>query len=55
MLNQQIIPQGANPQITAAQFASKFKSKREIYTFLVVDARAYLPAFETVTIYFLKE
>ena len=35
-------------------FASKFKSKREVYTFLTVDARAFLPPFLNVTIYFLK-
>ena len=42
-------------QLGAASFAAKFKSKREVYMFLVVDCRAYLPAFETLTIYFLKE
>jgi hypothetical protein len=42
-------------QITSAEFAAKFKSKREVYTFLAVDAKAYLPAIDTVTIYFLKE
>ena len=44
-----------NPQITAATFASKFNSKREIYMFLTVEVRAYLPAYDTVTIYFLKD
>ena len=44
-----------NAQITAATFASKFNSKREIYMFLTVDVRAYLPAYDTVTIYFLKD
>ena len=36
-------------------FASKFKSKREIYTFLTVDGKAYLPPHDNVTIYFLKD
>ena len=36
-------------------FAAKFKSKREIYTFLTIDAGAYLPAHDNVTIYFLKD
>ena len=36
-------------------FAAKFKSKREIYTFLTIDAGAYLPAHDNVTIYFLNE
>ena len=44
-----------NAQITAASFASKFNSKREIYMFLTVDVHAYLPAYDTVTIYFLKD
>ena len=55
MQNAQIYAGGLNQQITATEFASKFRSKREVYMFLVVDCRAYLPPFETVTIYFLKE
>ena len=53
--------QGVNPgqvgpvQIQAQAFASKFKSKREIYLLLTVDAKAYLPPYETLTIYFLKD
>ena len=35
-------------------FASKYKSKREIFTFLTVDGKAFLPPFDNVTIYFLK-
>ena len=38
------------PQITAAQMAAKFRSKREIYFFLTLDAKAYLPHHTTVTI-----
>ena len=37
-------------QITAAQLAAKFKSKKEIYFFLTLDAKAYLPHHTTVTI-----
>ena len=36
-------------------FSAKFKSKREIFTFLTIDAGAYLPSHEVVTIYFLKD
>ena len=36
-------------------FAAKFKSKREIYTFLSIDGGAYLPAHDNITIYFLKD
>ena len=42
-------------QITAATFAAKFNSKREIYMFLTVECGAYLPSYDTVTIYFLKD
>ena len=41
--------------ITASTFASKFNSKREIFNFLTLDVGAYLPAYDTVTVYFLKE
>jgi hypothetical protein len=41
--------------ITAAAFAAKFKSKKEIYHLLAVEAKKYLPHVDTVTIYFLKE
>ena len=41
--------------MTAAAFAAKYKSKRECYTFLAVDVQAYLPAYDTITIYFLKD
>ena len=42
-------------QVTTATFSSKFRSKREIYVFLPVDAKAYLPNCANVTIYFLKD
>ena len=42
-------------QITATAFAAKFKSKRECYTFLTLDVKAYLPEYKNVTIYFLKD
>ncbi len=36
-------------------FASKYKSKREVYNFLTIDCHAYLPPYDTLTIYFLKD
>ena len=36
-------------------FASKYKSKREVYNFLTVDCHAYLPPYDNLTIYFLKD
>ena len=50
--------QAINPQkreVTAAAFGAKFRSKREIYVFLTVDARAYLCNCDNLTIYFLKD
>ncbi len=41
--------------VTTSAFASKFRSKREIYAFLTVDANAYLCACDNLTIYFLKD
>ena len=43
------------PTITAAAFGAKFRSKREIYQFLTMDVKAYLPDCDNVTIYFLKD
>ena len=44
----QIVQQ--NSKITAATFAAKFQSKREVYLMLTLDAGAYLPHHSTVTI-----
>ena len=42
-------------RISSKQFASKYQGKREIYNFLACDVGIYLPPFDNVTIYFLKE
>jgi hypothetical protein len=42
-------------EVTAAEFASKYKSKREVYNFLTINCKAYLCSAENVTIYFLKD
>jgi hypothetical protein len=34
---------------------AKFRTKREVYNFLILDCKAYLPAYDTVTIYFMRE
>jgi hypothetical protein len=46
---------GAGPTKTAGninvnEFAAKFRGKREIYNFLTLDVKAYLPAYETITV-----
>ena len=42
-------------RISSKEFASKYQGKREIYNFLACDVGIYLPPFDNVTIYFLKE
>ena len=44
-----------NVKISAKEFAAKAKSKREIFTLLTISCKAYLPKYETITIYFLKD
>ena len=41
--------------MSAAEFAAKYRSKREIYLFLTLNCLAYLPRYENITIYFLKD
>ena len=42
-------------QITQKEFGAKFRSKRECYKFLTVDAKAYIDKYEHVTTYYLKD
>jgi len=42
-------------QMAAAQFAAKFKSKRECHRFLAVEVGAYIPPLSTVTIYHMRD
>ena len=40
----------SNQQISAKEFAAKFKSKRECYNFLATECEVYLPPYgELVT------
>ena len=49
-------PQEYNGQrIDSKTFAAKFKSKKEVYNFLTIDAKAYLPPYENVSIYHMKD
>jgi len=41
--------------ITTNEFNSKFRSKREVYQFLAFDVGAYLPSFDSVTIWHLRD
>ena len=42
-------------RISAKEFAAKYNSKRECYSFLTLDCKGYLPDYHSVTIYFLKD
>ena len=56
-LNNQQIPQPPvqMQQIPAAEFAAKYRSKRECYNFLAVDAGTYLPSYGKSFSSFLDE
>ena len=42
-------------EVSAKLFAAKYSSKREVYNFLAVDVGVYLPHFDQITIYFLRD
>ena len=41
--------------ISSKEFSSKYRSKREIYNFLAGEVGIFLPPYDNVTIYVLKE
>ena len=47
--------QVALSQVSSKEFAAKYRSKREVYNFLATDVGVYLPPYDNVTIYFLKD
>jgi hypothetical protein len=42
-------------RLDAAAFGSKFQSKREVYRFLTLECGVYLPSYETVTIFHMRD
>ena len=42
-------------QFTAAEFAAKYRSKREVYRFLNSEVKCYLSGYDTMTIWHLKD
>ena len=46
--------QAANT-MSAKDFSAKYQSKREVYLFFTLNCQAYLPRYENITIYFLKD
>ena len=45
----------AGKQYPSQLFGSRFKSKRDCHRFLSVEVGAYLPTYETVTIYHMRD
>ena len=43
--NQPVPAPGQKVQVSAAAFAAKYRSKREVYNFLAVDSGVYLPSY----------
>ena len=41
-----------NTQVSAKEFAAKFKSKRECYNFLAGDCECYLPPYGESSLYY---
>lgn len=58
-INHAMQPDGARiaqlASVSSKEFAAKYRSKREIYNFLATDVEIYLPPYDNVTIYFLKD
>ena len=52
--------EGANQEfngqrVSAMAFAAKFKSKKEVFNFLTIVGKAYLPPFDTISIYHMRD
>ena len=48
---------GANnlKQVNVHQLVEKFKSKNELYNFLTLDCKTYLPKLRSTNVYFYKQ
>ena len=42
-------------QVNVHQLVEKFKSKNELYNFLTLDCKAYLPKLRSTNVYFYKQ
>ena len=42
-------------RVSAGQFKDKFQSKKEVYRFLTHDNGIYLPKYENVTIFHMRD
>jgi len=41
--------------MAAKTFSAKFRSKKEVWNFLTIEVGAYLPPFENITVYHMKD
>jgi hypothetical protein len=48
-------PPQTKVRVPVQEFAAKFQTKREVYSFLTVDCKAYEPPQGTVTIWHLRD
>ena len=51
----QIVNPFAKVEILASSFGAKFGTKGEIYRFLTTEALIYLPSYDQVTIWHMKD
>ena len=42
-------------KVSAAAFGSKYASKREVYRFLSSEVNAYLPQYDSVTVWHMRD
>ena len=52
--NVQMAPAEDIKKVNIHQLAEKFKSKNELYNFLSLDCKAYLPSIRSTNVYFYK-
>ena len=55
MENQPNMQPASMVRINAKEFSSKGQSKNEIFRILAIDVNIYLPPYESVTMYHLKD
>ena len=53
--NVQMAPAEDIKKVNIHQLAEKFKSKNELYNFLSLDCKAYLPSIRSTNVYFYKQ
>ena len=53
--NQQVSQSKKDVRVSAEAFGAKFQGKREVWRFCTSECQAYLPAYETVTIFHLRD